>query len=137
MLRYQSIFESSMVDTVAYDENGVIIGMNAKASSAFEGGIDDVLKSKITLQQVLGMDDVNIENIDYTYLTQIYKGPDDRALNKFLQRPELLYELQLVPVRDDEGKLQAVYGTGRDVTETSKPSAMVTHFKAEQCSNAP
>ena len=120
MLRYQYIFESSMVDTVAYDENGIIIGMNGKAKSAFQKGFDDVLKSKITLQQVLGMDDVSIENIDYTYLTQIFKGPDDRALNKFLQRPELLYELQLVPVRDDEGKLLAVYGTGRDVTETSR-----------------
>ena len=120
MLRYQSIFESSMVDTVAYDEHGVIIGMNQKAISAFEGRIDDVLMSKITLQQVLGMDDVTLEHLDYTYLTQIFKGPDDRALNKFLKRPELLYELQLVPVRDDDGKLLAVYGTGRDVTETSK-----------------
>ena len=120
MLRYQSIFESSMVDTVAYDEHGVIIGMNQKAISAFGGRIDDVLMSKITLQQVLGMDDVTLEHLDYTYLTQIFKGPDDRALNKFLKRPELLYELQLVPVRDDDGKLLAVYGTGRDVTETSK-----------------
>lgn len=120
MLRYQSIFESSMVDTVAYDEHGVIIGMNQKTISAFEGRIDDVLMSKITLQQVLGMDDVTLEHLDYTYLTQIFKGPDDRALNKFLKRPELLYELQLVPVRDDDGKLLAVYGTGRDVTETSK-----------------
>ena len=120
MLRYQSIFESSMVDTVAYDENGVIIGMNKKAMSAFKGDFDKVLQAKITLQQVLGDDDVNIENIDYTYLTQIFKGPDDRALNKLLQRPELLYELQLVPVRADDGKLQAVYGTGRDVTEMAK-----------------
>ena len=121
MLRYQSIFESSMVDTVAYDEHGVIIGMNPKATSAFKGNFDQVLQSKITLQQVLGMDDVNIENIDYTYLTQLFKAPDDdRALNKYLKRPELLYELQLVPVRADDGKLLAVYGTGRDVTEVAK-----------------
>ena len=120
MLRYQFIFESSMVDEVAYDEHGVIIGMNEKAKSAFHGNIDEILMSKITLQEVLGQDDVNFENIDYTYLTQVFKGPDDRALNKFLQRPELYYELQLVPVRDDDGKLLAVYGTGRDVTETAK-----------------
>ena len=108
MLRYQSIFESSMVDTVAYDEHGVIIGMNPKATSAFKGNFDQVLQSKITLQQVLGMDDINIENIDYTYLTQLFKAPDDdRALNKYLKRPELLYELQLVPVRADDGKLLA------------------------------
>lgn len=120
MLRYQSIFESSMIDAVAYDENGVIIGMNQKAMSAFKGNFDKVLESRVTLKEVLGKDDVDTANIDYTYLTQIFKGPDDRALNKFLQRPELLYELQLVPVRDDEGKLQAVYGTGRDVTEVAK-----------------
>lgn len=120
MLRYQSIFESSMIDAVAYDENGVIIGMNQKAMSAFKGNFDKVLESRVTLKEVLGKDDVDTANIDYTYLTQIFNGPDDRALNKFLQRPELLYELQLVPVRDDEGKLQAVYGTGRDVTEVAK-----------------
>ena len=48
-------------------------------------------------------------------------SPDDkRPLNRFLKRDELYYELQLVPVRDDDGKLLGIYGTGRDVTEIAK-----------------
>jgi signal transduction histidine kinase len=32
----------------------------------------------------------------------------------------MYYELQLVPVRDDDGRLLGIYGTGRDVTELAK-----------------
>ena len=136
MLRYQSIFDSSMIDAVAYDNHGVIIGMNEKAKAAFKGSIDEVLRSNVTLQEVLGMDDVSIENIDYTYLTQIFKGVDDRALNRYLQRPELYYELQLVPVRDDNGNLLAIYGTGRDVTEVAKAHNQQRQNMAQlECAN--
>ena len=119
MLRYQAIFETALVDTVAYDEHGIITNMNQKAINAFSDGISDILKSKISLQDVLGLDNVTVDNIDYTYLTQIYHGPDDRALNRYLKRDLLLYELQLVPVRNDDGQLLAVYSTGRDVTEVA------------------
>ena len=38
MLRYQSIFNSAMVDTVSYDADGYITDMNEKAASVFPGG---------------------------------------------------------------------------------------------------
>ena len=120
MLRYQAIFETSLVDTVAYDEHGFITNMNQKATSAFTDDISDIVKAKISIQEVLGMDNVTVDNIEYTYLTQIYHGPDDRALNRYLRRDELLYELQLVPARNDDGQLLAIYGTGRDVTEVAR-----------------
>ena len=121
MLRYQHIFNSAMVDTVSYDENGFIDDMNEKASSAIPGGAQRVVDAHISIRDVLGDPDLSIENMDYTYLIQIYKSPDDpRILNKFLKRDEFYYELQLVPVRDDKGRLLAIYGTGRDVTELNK-----------------
>ena len=121
MLRYRHIFNSSMVDTVSYNEFGIIDDMNEKASNAIPGGVKSVIKAQIPIQDVLGDPTVTTENIDYTYLTQIYKSPDDpRPLNRFLGRDELYYELQLVPVRDDEGHLLGIYGTGRDVTEIAK-----------------
>ena len=55
------------------------------------------------------------------YLTQIYKSADDkRGLFRLVKRNELDYEMQLVPVRDENGKLLGIYGTGRDVTEVAK-----------------
>lgn len=121
MLRYQSIFNTALVDTVSYDENGFIDNMCEKASKAIPGGVQAVIDRKISIQDVLGDPTVTIDNLEYTYLTQIYKSPDDeRPLNRFLKRDELYYELQLVPVRDDKGRLLAIYGTGRDVTELAK-----------------
>ena len=121
MLRYQSIFNSAMVDTISYDEHGIIDNMNEKAARAIPGGVQAVVDAKIPVQDVLGDPTVTTDNLEYTYLTQIYRSSDDeRPLNQFLKRDELYYELQLVPVRDDNGRLLAIYGTGRDVTELAK-----------------
>ena len=121
MLRYQHIFNSALVDTVSYDEHGFIDNMNEKSSKVIPGGVQGVVNAHISVQSVLGDKDLSLDDLDYTYLTQLYKSPDDkRPLNRFLKRDELYYELQLVPVRDDDGKLLGIYGTGRDVTEIAK-----------------
>lgn len=121
MLRYRHIFNTALVDTVSYDEHGYIDDLNEKAAKVLPGGVQAVVDAHISVQQVLGDPDVSPDNIDYTYLTQIYNSPDDpRPLNRFLRRDELFYELQLVPVRDDNGQLLGIFGTGRDVTEIAK-----------------
>ena len=120
MLRYQAISNSAMIDMVVYDENGIITDMNDKAWKAFPGKKEEILASKVSVNDVLGMD-IDLETMEPIYLTQIYKSPDDqRALNKYLRRQEMYYELKLTPVRDEKGKLLGIYGTGRDVTEVAK-----------------
>ncbi len=121
MLRYRHIFNSAMVDTVSYDANGFIDDMNEKASKAIPGGVQRVVERHVSIQSVMDDPTITVDNMEPTYLTQIYKSPDDpRPLNRFLKRDELYYELQLIPVRDDDGHLLAIYGTGRDVTEVAK-----------------
>lgn len=121
MLRYQHIFNSSLVDTVLYDEHGIIEDMNDKAIKGIGGDIQQVIDKHISVQNVMGDPNLSLEDLDYTYLTQVFKSPDDnRTLNQVLQRDELYYELQLVPLRDNDGKLLGIFGTGRDVTELAK-----------------
>ena len=121
MLRYRYIFNSALVDTVSYDEHGLIDDMNEKSAKAIPGGVQSVVNAHVSVQSVLGTPELSLDDLDYTYLTQIYKSPDDpRPLNQFLKRDELYYELQLVPVRDEDGQLLGIYGTGRDVTEIAK-----------------
>lgn len=121
MLRYQHIFNSALVDTVSYDEHGIIDDMNEKSIKGIGGGLQRVIDAHISIQSVLGAPDLSLDDLDYTYLTQIYKSVDDeRPLNRILKRDELYYELQLVPIRDDDGRLLGIYGTGRDVTELAK-----------------
>lgn len=121
MLRYQAIFNSAMIDMVVYDENGIIIDMNEKAWMAFRGKKEEILSSKISVSQVLGME-VDLDTMEPIYLTQIYhnNSDDKRVLNMFLNRSEMYYELKLVPVRDNQGRLLSIYGTGRNVTEVAK-----------------
>ncbi len=121
MLRYQAIFNSAMIDMVVYDENGIIIDMNEKAWMAFRGKKEEILSSKISVSQVLGME-VDLDTMEPIYLTQIYhnNSDDKRVLNMFLKRSEMYYELKLVPVRDNQGRLLSIYGTGRNVTEVAK-----------------
>ncbi len=121
MLRYQHIFNTALVDTVSYDEHGFIDDLNEKAAKGIGGGVQRVIDAHISVQSVLGDPDLSLDDMDYTYLTQIYKSPDDkRPLNRILKRDELYYELQLVPVRDNDRRLLGIYGTGRDVTELAK-----------------
>ena len=120
MLRYQAIFNSAMIDMVYYDENGILTDMNQKAGAAFEGGKDAIIAKKITIADVLGEGDVDLQKLEPIHLTQIFKSADDeRALNKHLRRGLLYYELQLMPIYDQHHRLLCIYGTGRNVTEVA------------------
>ena len=120
MLRYQAIFNSAMIDMVYYDENGILTDMNQKAGAAFEGGKDAIIAKKITIADVLGEGDVDLQKLEPIHLTQIFKSADDeRALNKHLRRGLLYYELQLMPIYDQNHRLLCIYGTGRNVTEVA------------------
>lgn len=118
MLRYQSIFNTAMIDMVYYDKNGIINEINQKSAEALGLSMEEIRQKQISIKEVLDIDGFDIENMDRVYMTQIYKSPDDnRVLNKFLKRDLLYYELQLIPVRDKNKKLIGIFGTGRDVTE--------------------
>ena len=119
MLRYQEIFNSAMADIVAYDADGVLSDINTKAAAALPADKDTIVAQGITIQQVLGTDDLKLDDLDAPlYLTQIYSSKDDkRILNRLLQRDRLYYELQVVPIRNDQGKMLGILGTGRNVTD--------------------
>ena len=121
MTRYQAIFNSAMIDMVVYDNNGVIIDMNDKAAQVFPQGKEALLKNRITIQDVLGFDNFNIDDLESIHITQLYGPGDNRALARFLNINQVMYyELKLVPVRDNDGRLLGIFGTGRNVTEVAK-----------------
>ena len=117
MMRYQAIFNSSMVDMVYYDKDGYITDMNTKALTAVHKTTEEIRAMKIHVKDVLGVDDISFKDTDRIYLTQIYRKDDPRQLNKLLKRDKLYYELQLMPIYDEKRELIGIYGNGRDVTE--------------------
>ena len=127
MLRYQSIFHSAMVDTIVYDSNGYMYDMNEKANSAFPGGKEAALKNRVNLRDVLGTD-ISLETLQPTFFTRRYEvGRDSRVFNKDIHKRYMYYELQLMPLRDSEGHLLDIFGTGRDVTEVVKSYQRLQH----------
>lgn len=120
MLRYQSLFNSALVDMVYYDADGYISDMNTKALSLIGVDNEEIRRRKISLRDVLGMKDLDIDKFEYFYATQLYKSPNDnRALNKVLGKDKLYYELQVMPIYDKFGNRIGFFGTGRNVTESA------------------
>ena len=120
MLRYQSLFNSALVDMVYYDADGYISDMNTKALSVIGVDNEEIRRRKISLRDVLGMKDLDIDKFEYFYATQLYKSPNDnRTLNKILGKDQLYYELQVMPIYDKFGNRIGFFGTGRNVTESA------------------
>lgn len=120
MLRYLSLFNSALVDMVYYDADGYISDMNTKALSVIGVDNEEIRRRKISLRDVLGMKDLDIDKFEYFYATQLYKSPNDnRALNKMLGKDKLYYELQVMPIYDKFGSRIGFFGTGRNVTESA------------------
>ena len=128
LVRYQAIFNAGMVDTVSYDANGNVVNMNEIAASVIEGGRFTVHDHKVNLRDVLRMDDLDLEHLEQTIMTLMYKSDESQseATRQFFQHDKF-YELQLVPYRDSQGRLQAIFGTGRDVTENVNAYTQMQH----------
>ncbi len=118
--RYQAIFNTAMIDMVVYDAQGVIIDMNDKASRFFPDGKEAIFQKQITIQEVLGIGDFNVDEFQPMHLTQILSPNDGRALANYLQDETMYYELMLAPVRDADGHLLGIFGSGRNVTENAR-----------------
>lgn len=120
MLRYQSLFNSALVDMVYYDADGYISDMNSKSLSVIGVDNEEIRRRKISLRDVLGMKDLDIDKFEYFYATQLYTSPNDnRTLNKLLGKDQLYYELQVMPIYDKFGNRIGFFGTGRNVTESA------------------
>ena len=128
MVRYQAIFNAGMVDTVAYDPDGMVINMNEIAASVIKGGRLTVHDNKVNLRDVLREDNLDLEHLEKTNMTLMYKLSEiqSEATRQFFQRDKF-YELQLMPYRDKEGRLQIIYGTGRDITENVNTYTQMRH----------
>ena len=121
MLRYQAIFSSVLVDMAYYDKDGNLRNLNEKSCRTFNSTLERMLEREINIRDVLGMPDLDVENMEYTYLTQIFKDDkdDNRVLRSLIKGEKVFYELQVVPVRDENGHLMGIYSSGRDMTEVA------------------
>ena len=122
MLRYHTVFNSSLVDMVYYDAEGYIADVNDKACETF--GVKDpqqMIKRKMKMTDVQSYRDIDVQHLEHTQLSSITdisktKANDERV-PAITRHGKIYYEAMLGPIRNEANELKGVIAAGRDITE--------------------
>lgn len=122
LLRYHTVFSTSLIDMLYYDKNGVLRDINERACQSF--GVTDrnfVLNNEFLLKNNPIFADVDIESMDNTRTSSIVDFSKYQAehyhTKEFGLKGLMFYDSTINPIRDDNGNLEGVYMAGRDITE--------------------
>ena len=123
LLRYHTVFSTSLVDMVYYDNKGVLQDINERACQVF--GVPNreyVLNNKFLLKNNPFFADLSLETMDNTRTSCIvdfgdYTDPVYHIDELGLADKKMYYESTINPIRDANGNLEGVYMAGRDITE--------------------
>jgi len=131
LMRYHTVFNSSLLDMIYYDKNGVLQDINEKACQSF--GVDDrtqVIADKFLLQDNPFFSNIDLENmentrtstfVDYDMLTD-----SKYQVKRFGLKGKVYYDSTINPLHNAHGELEGLYMCGRDITE------MVESFHRQQ-----
>ena len=118
MLRYQSIFSSSMVDMTYYDTDGILADINQKACQTFHCNHDEIIGEHVPFTFALEDINVKLEDFEGSYSSHIIKATNNFNLADAIHISEdVYYEQQLLPVYDASHRFLGIFGSGRDVSE--------------------
>ena len=121
-LRYHTVFDSSLVDMIFYNEDGVLTDINNKALESF--GVKDreaLLKRKVKITDIPSYRDIDFEHLENTVLSSITDIDKTKQTDERI--PELTiggkyyYEVTLSTLRDEQHHLHGVIAAGRNITE--------------------
>ncbi len=131
LLRYQTVFNSSLVDMVLYDENGILTDINDQSAQSFHiANKQALIEANQHISEMTSFDNIDLDNLEQmrcTALMDLNKLDEEgRKSNVVKLQGKLYYELMIYPVRDDFGELLAIFMEGRNITE------MVETFKRQQ-----
>ena len=119
--KYKSIFDTAMLDIVSFDAEGRLNNMNKRAEKSFGITLENALSKKATLESVLDDPDIDISNNGIFYATLLF-GIGNHAIRPQVSNKDCrkCYELQILPIADNEGNSIGAYGTGFEVTEIAE-----------------
>ena len=122
-LRYRTVFNSSLVDMIYYDADGIMTDINDKACETFE--VKDrkaLLAAKPRLNDVPAVKDVNIQELDRRHASAItplneVRHPMGDLSHDYWGTDKTYYEHILSATRDAEGRLTGIVMAGLNITE--------------------
>ena len=121
-MRYGTVFNSSQVDMIYYDENGILTDINDKALETF--GVTDreaLLKRKVHISDIPAYKEIDLSSLETAQMSSItdideVKATDER-IPEMKQGGKMYYEVTLTAIRDKDGNLRGVIAAGRNITE--------------------
>ena len=122
LIRYQTIFNSSLLDNLYYDSKGVLREINERACENFNvKNREQVLDGSFLLKNNPFFNQLQFDQIEDSYTGSIVdfdKLTEERYRNEEIGLTgKMYYESAINPIRNEEGKLEGVYMSGRDITE--------------------
>jgi len=122
LLRYHTVFNTSLIDMLFYDSNGVLRDINDKALRSFHvPNREFVLNGKFLLQNNPFFSKFKLEDAKDTRSSSIinFKDFQDKRYNteSLGLEGKIYYESTINPIRDAQGRLEGFYMAGRNVTE--------------------
>lgn len=122
MLRYHTVFNSSLVDMLYYDADGYLADINDKACETFMiSDRDALIRNKLNAKDIPTLANMDFSTIDEVQLSTISDINHIKAASKDIsevpRNRKFYYELNVSAIRDESGKMQGVVTAGRDITE--------------------
>ncbi len=121
-LRYHTVFNSSLIDMIYYNEEGIMTDINDKACETF--GIKDrqaALRRKIKFNDIPSYRNFDINSFEQTHLSSITNITNvkkyDERVPEITIGGEMFYEAVVGPIRNKQNKLLGVIAAGRDISE--------------------
>ena len=122
MLRYHTVFNSSLVDMIYYNADGYLAELNEKACQTF--GVKNghaLIKRGMKMTDIPSYRDIDIKTLEHTQLSSITDITQTKATNERIpevtRQGKIYYEVMLGPIRNEDNQLHGVIAAGRDITE--------------------
>ena len=131
LMRYHTIFNSSLLDMLYYDRNGVLKDINERGCKAFNvKSREQVLDGRFLLKNNPFYDKMPIDSMDNSHTSSIIdfsKLDGGRyRLDEFALNGKVYYESTVNAIRDEKGEMEGIYMAGRNISE------MVESFHRQQ-----
>ena len=122
MLKYHTVFNSSLIDMIYYNADGYLTELNEKACETF--GVKNpqtLLKRKIKMTDIPSYREFDIKTLEHTQLssiTDITKVKEtDEKVPEVTRTGKMYYEVMLEPIHDIHNLSLGVIAAGHDITE--------------------
>ena len=122
LVRYHTIFNSSLLDMLYYDKNGVLTEINERACKSFNvESREQVLDGSFLLKNNPFYSQIPLNEMTNTLTGSIIDfrdyGLPEYRLEEFGLAGKMYYESTINPIRNEQGELEGVYMSGRDISE--------------------